>query len=300
RGDFTIIGKGHKRLDSPAKVNGTAQFGLDVRLPGMLVAVVARSPVIGGKVASFNAAHAMAIDGVKQVLQLGDGVAVVADSYWTAKTARDVLEIIWDDGENPGLSSAAVSQALAKLVDEPAMVARKDGDITTAKIAKSLSAEYEVPYLAHACMEPMNCTAWVKPGTIEIWGPTQAPGDTQVQIGKKMGLDPKQVQVHTTFLGGGFGRRYAQDFVIDAVELSKAVGAPVQLVYSREDDVKGQFYRPAAFARLTAGLDESGHPVTLLARTACSSIAMVAGDPMKDGIDGSAVQGLKHWPYETA
>jgi len=298
RRDFTIIGKGERRLDSPAKVNGTALFGLDVHLPGMLVAVVARSPVIGGKVASFDGTRAKAITGVRHVLQLGSSIAVVADSYWTAKTARDVLDIAWDDGGNAGLSTATISKALSDLVDHPAVIARKEGDVTTARITKSLTAEYEVPYLAHACMEPMNCTAWVKPGSVEIWGPTQAPGDAQTQIGKRLGLDPKQVQVHTTFLGGGFGRRYAQDFVIDAVELSKAVGAPVQLVYSREDDIKGQFYRPAALARLAAGLDESGTPVSLLARTACSSIALVAGDPMKDGIDGSAVQGLKHWPYE--
>jgi isoquinoline 1-oxidoreductase beta subunit len=296
--DFKILGKGAKRLDSPGKVNGTAKFGMDVHLPGMLTAVVAHSPVAGGKVKSFDADKAKAVRGVKHVVQIASGVAVVADSYWAAKQGRDALEIQWDEGANAALSSETIRKALGELADTGGAVARKDGDVAAATAAKKLEAVYEAPYLAHACMEPMNCTASVKPDAVEIWAGTQAQGINQAVLSQVAGVKPEQVKVNTMLLGGGFGRRFGQDFAIDAVSISKAVGAPVKLIYSREDDMKGHFYRPASYVKFSAGLDQAGNPVTFSARVACSSISKAAGFPHKDGVDSFAVEGIKELPYD--
>jgi isoquinoline 1-oxidoreductase beta subunit len=297
--DFKILGRELKRLDTSAKVNGSAKFGIDVQVPGMLVAVVARSPVIGGTVASFDASKAKAVRGVKHVVRIGSGVAVVADGFWAAKKGRDALEIRWNDGANASLTSEAISTALSELTDKPGLVARKDGDVAPVMAPNTIDVAYEVPYLAHACMEPMNCTAWVRRGRVEVWGPTQAPGLNQMVLAKVAEVEPRQVEVHTTFLGGGFGRRFAQDFMIDAVQISKSVGAPVKVIYTREDDMAAQFYRPAARVRFSGALDVSGQPIKMHARVACSSIFKAAGFPLKDGIDEAAVEGLKEWPYET-
>ena len=296
--DFKILGKGAKRLDSPGKVNGTAKFGMDVHLPGMLTAVVAHSPVAGGKVKSFDADKAKAVRGVKHVVQIGSGVAVVADGYWAAKQGRDALEIQWDEGANAALSSETIRKALGELADKGGAVARKDGDVAAATAAKKLEAVYEAPYLAHACMEPMNCTASVKPDAVEIWAGTQAQGINQAVLSQVAGVKPEQVKVNTMLLGGGFGRRFGQDFAIDAVSISKAVGAPVKLIYSREDDMKGHFYRPASYVKFSAGLDQAGNPVMFSARVACSSISKAAGFPHKDGVDSFAVEGIKELPYD--
>ena len=296
--DFKLLGKGAKRLDSPGKVNGTARFGMDVRLPGMLTAVVARSPVAGGKVASFNADKAKAMPGVKHVVQIGSGVAVAATGYWAAKQGRDALEIQWDEGANAGLSSENISKAMSELAGKSGVVARKDGDVSTATAAKKLDAVYEAPYLAHACMEPMNCTAWVKADGVEIWAGTQAQGINQSVLSKVAGVKPEQVKVNTMLLGGGFGRRFAQDFTVDAVLISKAAGAPVKLIYSREDDMKGHFYRPFALVKFSAGLDDAGNPVSYSARTSCSSVFAAAGFPLKNDLDEAAVEGLKELPYD--
>lgn len=296
--DFKLLGKGAKRLDSPGKVNGTARFGMDVRLPGLLTAVVAHSPVAGGKVVSFNADKTKAVRGVKHVVQIGSGVAVVADGYWGAKQGRDALEIKWDEGANAGLSSEAISKAMSDLADKGGVTARKDGDIASAATAKKLDAVYEAPYLAQACMEPMNCTAWVKPNSVEIWAGTQAQGINQNVLSKVAGVTPEQVKVNTMLLGGGFGRRFAQDFIVDAVLISKAVGGPVKLAYSREDDMKGHFYRPASHVKLSAGLDEAGNPVMYSARVSCSSVFSAAGFPLTNDLDDTAVEGLKEFPYD--
>lgn len=296
--DFTLLGTGAKRLDSPGKVNGTAKFGIDVRLPGMLTAVVARPPVAGGKVASFNADKAKAVPGVRHVVQVGSGVAVVANGYWAATQGRDALEIKWDDGANAALSSADISKAMSERADKGGVVARKEGDAGAATAAKKLDAVYEVPYLAHACMEPMNCTAWVKPNGVEIWAGTQAQGINQAVLSKVAGVKPEEVKVNTMLLGGGFGRRFAQDFTVDAVLIAKAVGAPVQLIYSREDDTKGHFYRPAALVKFSAGLDGAGNPVMYSARVSCSSVFQAAGFPLTNDLDETAVEGLKEWPYD--
>ncbi|MBV8211061.1 MAG: xanthine dehydrogenase family protein molybdopterin-binding subunit [Burkholderiaceae bacterium] len=297
--DFRIIGKALKQLDSPDKIRGAAAFGIDVRLRGMLVCLVARPPVLGSKLVSFDAAKTKQIPGVRQVVSISSGVAVVADGFWPAKLGRDALQVTWDEGTGAHLSSAGISAALVDLTAKPGIAARNDGDVDSPNAKSVVEAIYEVPYLAHACMEPMNCTAVVKSDSAEVWAPTESPGLDRDVLAKVAGVDPARLTLHTTLMGCGFGRRFARDFSIDAVEVAKAVATPVQVIYSREDDMKGQYYRPAAAARLRAGLDDAGRPVSLLARTACSSILRAAGWPLKNGIDGVAVDGLKQWPYDT-
>jgi len=307
--NFKIVGKGAKRLDTPAKLNGSAVFGMDVRLPGMLTAVVARAPVAGGKVASFNADKAKAMPGVKHVVQIGSGVAAVADSYWNAKKARDALEIKWDDGPAATLSSEGIRKTFGDLAEQPGTVGLTRGD-TGAALAggvKKLEAVYETPYLAHACMEPMNCTASVKADSVEVWGSVQAPGLLQIVLSQVAGVKPEQVKVNTTLLGGGFGRRFGLDFAIDAVLTSKAVGAPVHVVFPREDDIQGHHYRPAAVAKFQAALDASGNPLATRVHAVCSSISDAGHMPydanglkLLKGVDGFSVEGLTEWPYATA
>jgi isoquinoline 1-oxidoreductase beta subunit len=236
--DFRILGKAAHRLDTPAKVNGAAKFGMDVRLPGMLTAVMARAPVPGGKVVAVDDSKAKSIPGVKQVVQIPSGVAVLADGYWAAKQGRDALQITWDNGANAALSSEGISKMLAEGAAKAGAVGRNVGD-AGAPVAKKLEAVYEVPFLAHACMEPMNATVWVKPDEIEVWAGTQSQGPSQGILGQVGGVAPGKVKVNTMYLGGGFGRRFAPDFTIDATLLSKISGKPVKLVYTREDDMKG-------------------------------------------------------------
>ena len=294
-GSFRILGKGAKRLDTPEKLTGRAKFGMDMRLPGMLTALIARAPTIGGKVAAFNADKARAVAGVKQVMQIPSGVAVLAEGYWSAKQGRDALEVTWTDG--PSVATEAIRADFAAALDKPAAVARKDGDVAAVAAATRLEAVYEVPYLAHACMEPMNCTASFKDGALEVWAGTQAPGVNRGVLAAAVGIPPDKVRVNTLFLGGGFGRRFGQDFMIDATLLAKKAGVPVKLVYSREDDMRGLFYRPASLCKLSGGLDQAGKPVSFLARAACSSIAQAAHMPSKNGIDSAAVEGLSDMPY---
>jgi isoquinoline 1-oxidoreductase subunit beta len=295
--DFRIVGQSKPRLDTHAKVDGSARFGIDVRLPGMLVAVVARSPAVAGKLLSFDDAKARVVRGVRHVVRIDSGVAVVADGFWAAKRGRDVLEIRWDESASAGLSSEAISAELRRLVGSPGLVALREGDPSAVTTDRWIEADYEVPYLAHACMEPMNATAWVRGDRVEVWAPTESPGLDRGVLAKVAGVEARKVEVNTTLLGGGFGRRFAQDFSSEAVQVSKAVGAPVQVVFTREDDMKAQYYRPAAHARLRAALDASGRPVAFTARVACSSIDKAAGFELKNGIDGTAVEGLMLWPY---
>lgn len=296
---FKLLGSPAKRLDTPVKVNGKAKFGLDVRLPGMLTAVMARPPVPGGKLVSVDDGKAKAIPGVRQVVQIPGGVAVLADGFWAAKLGRDALKIKWDDGANAGLSSERVSRMLRDGAGKGGAVARNDGDFGVS-VAKKVEALYEAPYLAHACMEPMNATVWVKPGEVEVWAGTQSQGPSQGILGKVAGVAPGKVKVNTMYLGGGFGRRFAPDFTVDATLLSKISGRPVKLVYTREDDMKAYFYRPAAAARLVGGLDAEGEAVMFWARIASPSI-MEASGFMKlpaSGVDNMAVEGIKDCPYD--
>ena len=297
---FKILGQGLRRLDTPQKVNGSGKYGMDVRLPGMLTAVMARPPVPGGKALSVDDSKARAIKGVRQVIQIPQGVAVLADGYWPAKKGRDALEIKWDDGPNAALSSEGISKMLTEATQQEGKVARNEGDVASVSAAKTLEAVYEAPYLAHACMEPMNCTAWVKPDSVDIWAGTQSQGPNQGILSHVASVDPKHVKVNTMLLGGGFGRRFAPDFTIAATLLSKAAGKPVKLVYSREDDMRGYFYRPASVTRFSAGLDASGNPVSFTARVASPSI-MEASGFMKlppNGVDEFGVEGVQDVPYD--
>ncbi len=299
-GDFKIIGRPLRRLDTPQKVNGSGKYGMDVRLPGMLTAVMARPPVPGGKAVSVNDANARKVKGVRQVIRIPQGVAVLATGYWAAKKGRDALEIKWDDGANAGLSSDKITQMLTAATQQEGKAARSEGNIAGASSAKSLEAIYEAPYLAHACMEPMNATAWVKKDTVEIWAGTQSQGPNQNILSHVASVEPKRVKVNTMLLGGGFGRRFAPDFTIAATLLSKASGKPVKLVYSREDDMRAYYYRPASVTRFNAALDAAGKPVSLLARVASPSI-MEASGFMKlpeSGVDSFGVEGVADLPYD--
>jgi isoquinoline 1-oxidoreductase subunit beta len=295
---FHTIGQTAKRLDTPDKINGSAQYGIDVRQPGMVYAVVARCPVFGGKVASFDAGKAKAVPGVKDVIQISDGVAVIADNTWTAMEGRKALEVKWDEGANSELTSASISKLLTDGAKLPGYAARKEGDVVAGLTgaAKKIEAEYEVPFLAHATMEPQNCTAHVSADRCDVWAPTQNQTNTQNVAAKIIGLDPKSVFVHTTFLGGGFGRRFETDFVGEAVEISKAIHGPVKVTWSREDDMQHDYYRTASHAHFEAGLDADGWPVVWLNRIACPSL-MARFGPLKDNYDRRSVEICDSVPY---
>jgi isoquinoline 1-oxidoreductase beta subunit len=296
---YRIVGKSTKRLDTPLKVNGSAQYGIDVRQPGMLYAVVARCPVFGGKAASFDASKAQAVPGVKRVVQISSGIAVVADNTWTAMEGRRALEVKWDEGPNASATSASISKLFAERAAQPGYVARKEGDAEAAlgKAATKVEAVYEVPFLAHATMEPMNCTAQVRADRCDVWAPTQAQTGAQNAAAEAAGLRPEAVSIHTTFLGGGFGRRFETDFVREAVEVSKAMGAPVKVTWSREDDIQHDYYRTASYARFTAGLDADGWPVVWMNRIACPSI-MARFGPLKNNFDPRSVEICDSIPYD--
>src|SRR5256714_1908010 len=300
---FTLIGKPTRRLDTPSKVNGTAQFGLDVRLPGMLFAVVARAPVFGGKVANFDAADALKIPGVRAVEQIPSGVAVVAERFWAAKLGRDKLKVSWDDGDNASLSTEKMLQEFSRLSASPGNIAKKAGDpaAALAGAAKTITAEYDVPYLAHAMMEPLNCVVDLRPDRCELWTGTQFQTVDRASAAKVAGLPPEKVQLHTTLLGGGFGRRAnpVSDFVVEAVEVAKAAQAPVKVVWTREDDIRGGWYRPMACDRLTAGLDASGNLLAWSQTIVSQSImAGTMFEPfIKNGVDGSSVEGAIEMAY---
>jgi isoquinoline 1-oxidoreductase subunit beta len=295
---YHLIGKPTKRLDTPEKVNGTAQYGMDVRLPGMLYAVVARCPVFGGKVASFDAAKPKAIPGVKDVIQISSGVAVIADNTWTAMQGRRALEVQWDEGPNANLTSTAISKLLADASRQPGPVARKEGDVEAglAGAATKIEIDYEVPFLAHATMEPMNCTAHVRADRCDVWAPTQAQTSSQATAARITGLGLNSVFVHTTFLGGGFGRRFEADFIGEAVEVSKAMGAPVKVTWSREDDMQHDYYRMVSHARCTAGLDADGWPLVWMSRVSSPSL-LARFAPLKDNFDRRSVESLDSVPY---
>jgi isoquinoline 1-oxidoreductase subunit beta len=303
--DFKLIGKPIKRLDTPEKINGTAVFGLDVNLPGMLTAVVARPPVFSGRVKSVDASRTKAIPGVQHVVEIDRGVAVVADGYWSASKGREALQIVWDEGTLAGLDSRKQREEYAALAQQTGAVARKEGDVATAmgRTLKKLEAVYELPYLAHATMEPLNCVADVRPDRCEVWTGTQFQTVDRMAAAQAAGLKPEQVNVHTTLLGGGFGRRAVFDshFVREAVQISKAIKAPVKVIWTREDDTRGGYYRPMSYHSLAGGLDASGNPVAWQHRIVCQSfIAGTAFEAaiIKDGVDHTAVEGAAEIPYE--
>jgi len=298
--DWKIIGTRTARLDTPAKVDGSAQFGMDVKVPGMLVAVVARCPVFGGKVKSFDPGKAQAVPGVRQVVPISTGIAVVADGYWPALRGREALTVEWDEGPNARVSSESIGQLLAQRAARAGAVGRHAGspDGALASAATRHEAVYQMPFLAHATMEPMNCTAHVRPDGVDIWAPTQFQTGAQQMGAGVGGVTPDKVRVHTTFLGGGFGRRFELDFIQEALETSKAVNAPVKVVWSREDDVQHEFYRPASYHRVRAGLAPNGRPVAWTHRVVAPSImARVFPNTVKNGLDEEAVEGAVGMPY---
>ena len=299
-GEFKLIGKSTARLDTPRKVNGSAVFGMDVTMPGLLTAVVARCPVFGGTLKKFDATTAKNVAGVRQVFAIQSGVAVVADSFWAAKQGRDALVLEWDEGAHAKLNSAGIRTQLEQAMKTPGAGARNDGDTAKAfkAAAKRIEAVYEVPYLAHACMEPMNCTALVKKESCELWVPTQGQTGAQLVASKITGLPPEKVKVNTTFLGGGFGRRSEQDFVAEAVQVAMTTGAPVKLVWTREDDMQHDYYRPATLNRLSAALDKKGMPIAWRHEMAGASImTRVFPNSVKSGLDRTSIEGAANLPY---
>jgi isoquinoline 1-oxidoreductase beta subunit len=268
---YKILGKPIKRLDTPAKVDGRANFGIDVRLPGMLYANVVRCPVFGGKVKSFDATKAKAVPGVKQVVQISNGVAVVADNTWTAMQGRRALEVVWDEGPIAAHSTPDITQSFIDKMSEPGQSMRKTGDAEAAlaSAAKKIEAVYQVPYMAHAPMEPLNATADVKPDHCSVWASTQGQSAASQMAQRITGLPPEAVDIHSHYMGGGFGRRSAADYIGEAVEISKAIGAPVKLTWSREDDMQHDNYRPASYTRFVGAVDAEGWPHVFTSRTAC-------------------------------
>jgi len=303
-GDWKVIGTPTRRLDTPEKITGRAVFGLDVRLPGMLTAVVAHSPTFGGKVKRFDPAAARAVPGVRAVFEVPSGVAVAADHFWAAKCGRDALRIDWDPGPHAGLDTAELVESSRRQAQSAGAVAVAAGDVERALAAAPLTAEYSVPFLAHAPMEPLNCTVRRAAGSCEVWTGTQFQTVDQGRVATILGIPPDLVEIHTTFLGGGFGRRanIASDFVAEAAHVAKGLDRPVKVVWTRDDDIRGGYYRPLAVHRLEAALDPAGRaPLAWRQRIVTSSI--VAGSPfasmIKDGIDPTCVEGAADSPYVT-
>ena len=300
---WNIAGQSPPRFDVPAKVDGSAVFGMDVKVPGMVHASIKQSPVFGGKVQSYDEAKVKSMPGVQAVVKLpGDGaMAVVAERYWQAKTAMDALPIVWDEGENGKVSQAAIIERLKAGLNEPGVKVRHDGDFdgAYAKAAKKVEAEYFAPFLDHACMEPMNCTASVTAGGVEVWVSTQNAEGALAAAAEAAGVPPDKVKVNLMYLGGGFGRRGRQDYVTQAVGIAKQVGKPVKLIWSREEDIQHGFYRPISMGRLQAGLDAQGNLMAYAHKVCGQSIfAYLLPHLVKDGVDASSVDGTHNQAYK--
>ena len=287
--DFVLVGKRAKRIDTVAKVNGTAEYGIDVKLPGMVYASLAQCPVIGGKVVSFDGSKAKGMPGVIDVVQIPDGVAVVANSWWRARKARDTLSIQWDEGAGAALSSEGIINATrtAAATGKVIEIGKPMGNAAEAMktAAKVVQAEYVQPMQAHAPIEPMNFTAHVEGDKVLLIGPTQFQQGAQGAVAAALGVKPEAITLKTTYLGGGFGRRLELDFIVQAAQISKAVGKPVKLLWTREDDFTHDFYRPAAVNQLKAGLDGSGRPVAMQFKVASQSVTQRAFGLPKDTLD---------------
>jgi len=302
---FKLIGTPAKRLDTPEKINGKAVFGIDVKNAGMLTAVVARAPVFGAKVKSFDDSHARNMPGVRKIVPVPSGVAVVADSFWQAKMAREAVRIDWDEGEMHTFSTSQMMQQFREQAKSPGTSVRRDGDPdgALAKAAQKIEAVYEVPYLSHLMMEPLNCAVDLREDSCEIWTGTQFQTVDRAAAAKAAGLPNEKVQIHTTFLGGGFGRRATpqSDFVVEAVHVAKVAGVPVKVVWTREDDMQGGWYRPAFLHSIVGGVDASGNPVSWKSRLVGQSI--MAGTPFEAMMKGkeydpASVEGVDDLPYE--
>jgi isoquinoline 1-oxidoreductase beta subunit len=298
--DFRLIGTPAKRLDTPDKVNGKAQFGIDVKIPGMKIATVAACPVFGGKLARVDDSAALAIKGVRQIVRLDDAVAVVADHMWAALQGLAALDIDWDEGPHSKVSSADIARQMEIASQKPGVVARKEGDFAEAmaQAVHKVEAIYQAPFLAHATMEPMNCTVHVRADGCDVWVGNQIITRAQATAAEVTGLPLERVQVHNHLLGGGFGRRLEVDGVTQAVRIAKQVDGPVKVVWTREEDIQHDAYRPYYYDRLAAGLDEQGLPVAWSDRITGSSVMARWFPPgFKDGLDPDAVEGAADPPY---
>ncbi|OKO85078.1 xanthine dehydrogenase family protein molybdopterin-binding subunit [Bradyrhizobium sp. AS23.2] len=299
--DFKLIGTPAKRLDTPAKINGTAVYGIDVRPLGVKIATLAQSPVFGGRVKRVDDTAAKAINGVRQIVQLDDAVAVVADHMGAAKKGLGALKIEWDDGPHASLSTSDIARELEGATTKPGAVAQSigDADKAMAGAATKVEAIYQAPFLAHATMEPMNCTVHFRKDECEIWIGSQAVARVQAMAAKAAGLPPEKVIVHNHLIGGGFGRRLEADGAVRAVEIAKQVDGPVKVVWTREEDVQHDAYRPYWFDRISAGLDEQGKPIAWNHRFAGSSvIARWLPPGFANGLDPDSTEGAIDLVYD--
>ncbi|MCL7968148.1 MAG: xanthine dehydrogenase family protein molybdopterin-binding subunit [marine benthic group bacterium] len=302
--EWSLIGTPTRRLDTPEKITGRAKFGIDVQLEGMLTAVVARAPSFGATLKSFDASAARAVPGVRHVVQVPSGVAVVADHSWAAIKGREILDIEWTSGPTSGVDSEELLAEWADLTRSPGVTAAERGDTADALAGAEQTIEslFFFPYLAHAAMEPLNCAVRIGPDGCDIWTGTQFQGPDQMAAAAITGLDPEQVRIHTTFLGGGFGRRAnpAADFVSEAVHVAKAAGVPVKTIWTRDDDTRGGYYRPAFVHRARLGLGANGMPVAwdhdMAGQSILAGTFFEAGMP-ENGVDPSSVEGLVDSPY---
>ena len=288
--DYNLVGKSIKRIDIPSKTNGSAQFGIDVRLPEMMYATIRQSPVFGGEVLSYDEDAAKSIRGVKKVTLIPNGIAVIADNTWRAKRGMEVLNLKFHGGETIGLESQQVQKELLKALD--------DEGKTKIEANQVLDLEYEVPFLAHAPLEPMNCTANVTDNFCEVWVPTQSQGGCMDAAKEITGLDEEQIQIHTTYLGGGFGRRGETDYVKQSLILAKALGKPIKVTWMREEDMQHDFYRPASMSRFQIGLNKDGFPISWNNQLASPSILKRFFAPMAwFNIDPLSTEGADEIPY---
>jgi len=308
--DFTIVGHDTHRFEARDKATGAAKFGLDSRVPGMLFAVIARCPVFGGKVKSFDASKAKAVPGVRDAFAIdpvgegaftAGGVAVLADHSWAAIQGRNALQISWDEGPASSESSASLRQQFLDNAAKPGKIVRNDGDANAAlsSATKKVEATYEFPFAAHATMEPMNCTVHIRPDRAEAWVPTQAPQWAQQIIAQTAKLPPEKVVVHTTLMGGGFGRRYQADFVMEAAQVAKVCGKPVMVFWTREDDMQHDFYRPASYHHFAGALDEKGHLAAWKHFQTSTSINAMWEPKGEEGPEKSEFATATFIPYKT-
>jgi isoquinoline 1-oxidoreductase subunit beta len=299
---FKLIGTPHRRLDCAGKVDGSAKFGIDTRLPGMKFAVLAQSPTFGGKLIAVDEAKAKAVRGVSQVVRLDDVVAVVASDTFAAKQGLAAANPQWNPGTNAKVSMTDIVGQLARALEKPGAVAHQEGDAATviAAAARKVEVVYEQPFLAHATMEPMNCTVQIASDGCDIWVGTQVPGRTQTAVMKLTGLKREQVRIHNHLLGGGFGRRLDHDGTVRAVQIAQQVRGPVQVIWTREEDIQHDLYRPYYYDRIGAGLDARGKPVGWSHRIAGSSIIARYYGPeaLKNGVDRDAVETSANQPYD--
>jgi len=301
--EFKLLGTFVPRQDIPAKITGQAVFGIDVDVPGALVALVARCPVFGGRMDGFDDTAARRLPGVKAVVPITAGVAVVADSFWHARKGRDALQIRWSSAPDTRWDTANLPATFKALLASDGVTARDDGNAAEAlsTASRRVDAVYQSPYLDTAPLEPMNCTAWVQPDRCEIWAPTQFQSRALASAQRITGLPAETIMVHTTYLGGGFGRRFYHDYVDEAVEVSAAVQAPVKVMRTREDDMAHSYYRPASYNELSAGLDAEGRIVAWQHKAASSSILKILWPERvnaQTGLDGTATQGAANLLYD--